>query len=51
MHWFTIVLVPADTQDIMAAVDALLEPYDQYREVEPYKFYIGRKPSTFRGAI
>lgn len=43
MHWFTIVLVPADTKDIEAAVDALLEPYSEYREVEPYKGYIEGK--------
>lgn len=40
MHFFTIVLVPSDTQDVETAVDALLEPYSEYREVEPYKVYI-----------
>ena len=37
MHVFTMVLVPADTQDIKAAVDALLERFNYERRVEPYK--------------
>lgn len=40
MHVFTIVLIPADTQDIKAAVNALLERFSDEKRVEAYKGYV-----------
>jgi hypothetical protein len=40
MHFFTLVLIPADTQDIKTKVDTLLEAFHYEREVKPYKAYV-----------
>lgn len=36
-HFFTVVIVPKDTQDVKAEVARLLAPYDENIEVEPYQ--------------
>ncbi|MQL51792.1 hypothetical protein GFC01_05845 [Desulfofundulus thermobenzoicus] len=36
-HFFTVVLVPADTENIEEKVSELLAPYNENREVEPYE--------------
>jgi len=38
-HFFTVVLVPQDSTDVQAAVSALLAPYNENMDVEPYKKY------------
>lgn len=35
-HFYTVVLVPADTEDVQEKVGELLAPYDENTDVEPY---------------
>lgn len=39
-HFFVVVLVPEDTEDIESAVGELLAPYDENTEVDPYHDYL-----------
>lgn len=36
-HFSVVVALPADTEDIGAALTALLEPFDENKEVESYE--------------
>lgn len=36
-HFFTVILVPPDKEDIRAAVTEMLTPFDENTQVEPYK--------------
>lgn len=40
MHYFVMVLVPADTEDVMQAVADLMEPFNHWKEVERSKRYL-----------
>jgi hypothetical protein len=40
MHFFTLVLIPADTPDIKTSVETLLETFNYEKRVEAYKAYM-----------
>ncbi len=44
MHSFVMVLVPADTQDVMQTVTEVLSHSDSNKEVEPHKVYVESEP-------
>lgn len=41
-HFFTIVIVPGDIQNIDQKVEELLAPFDENLEIEPYKEYLNK---------